>query len=216
MNNNIHSTSLFISFEGIEGSGKTTQITKLKEKLESSGKKVLCLREPGGTEFGENLRSAILNSKTAIAPLAELSLFAASRAQLLFEKILPFLEKPDHVVIVDRFIDSSIAYQGFARELGAQTVLDMHKHSPLNNFPHISFYLRISLETSMERQNARGNEKDYFEKEKSDFYQKLIDGYEFCYKSFPSRIKLVNGETTTDEVYKSICDQLISAGYLND
>ena len=216
MNDQIHNTSLFISFEGIEGSGKTTQINELKQSFEKSGKEVLCLREPGGTEFGENLRSAILESKTAITPLAELCLFAASRAQLLNEKILPYLTKPDHVVIVDRYIDSSLAYQGFARGLGAQTVLDIHKHSPLNIFPHLSFYLRISLDISMQRQSARGNEKDYFEKEKSDFYQKLIDGYEYCYKHFPDRIKLINGEGPANIVSESIWNTLIQYGYLNE
>ncbi|MCO4756046.1 MAG: dTMP kinase, partial [Bacteriovoracaceae bacterium] len=108
-------TSLFISFEGIEGSGKTTQITTLKHALENQGYKVTLLREPGGTPFGEKMREAILSSEENISPVAEACLMAASRAQLLEKRIVPLLETPGNIVIVDRYIDSSLAYQGSAR-----------------------------------------------------------------------------------------------------
>lgn len=196
--------SLFISFEGIEGSGKSTQIQYLKTYLEDKGHQVLVLREPGGSTFGEKLRSAILDSDTVISPLAEAHLFASSRAQLLSEKIMPFLEKKKSVVILDRYIDSSLAYQGIARGLGIQTILDIHAHSPLNILPNRTFYLKIDLETSQKRQAARGDAKDYFEKENHGFYQKLIQGFNEASALFVKRIKVIDGQKSLTEVQTAI------------
>ena len=110
-----------ISFEGIDGCGKTTQIQALKHHLENLGYNVLCLREPGGTSFGEKLREAILESSNKILPISEAYLFASSRAQLLSELVIPFISKTNkNICILDRFIHSSIAYQGFARNLGVR------------------------------------------------------------------------------------------------
>ena len=200
--------SQFISFEGIEGSGKSSQIELLEKALLASGKEVLRLREPGGTDFGEALRSAILSSETPIAPLSEALLFASSRCQLLSQKIIPFLSKPDRYVIVDRYIDSSIAYQGFARKLGMQAVLNLHTQSPLNLFPHKTFYLKIDWEESQARQAKRGQQKDYFEKEKSSFYQELINGYNHCAKSFPERIKTIDGTKDLKAIHLEILKNL--------
>ncbi len=177
--------SFFLSFEGIEGSGKTTQLKEVEKYLLLKNKRVLILREPGGTAFGEKLREAILGSVTPLHPLAECHLFLASRSQLLFEQILPFLLVPDSVVILDRYVDSTLAYQGFARGLGAETILTLHQHAPLNLLPHRTYFLDISLETSLERQKNRGQAKDYFESEKQEFYQKLIDGYQNLASMFP-------------------------------
>ena len=97
------------------------------------------------------------------------------------------------VVICDRYIDSSIAYQGYARGLGAETILKIHENEPLNTLPHQTYYLDIDLKTSFERQKARGNEKDYFESENQEFYMKLIVGFEEASRIFPDRIKVING-----------------------
>ena len=202
--------SLLLSFEGIEGSGKSTQIQRLSEFLESKGKKVYCFREPGGTAFGEQLRSAILTSDTKIDPIAEAHLFASARAQLLAQEILPKLNEENTVVILDRYIDSSIAYQASARELGINTILNIHRDYPLNIMPHCTLYLHIDLETSMQRQKARGNEKDYFEKENHDFYQKLIDGYDLSAKIFTDRIKIIDGSQDMDNVSKNIINAVNS------
>ncbi|MAX67831.1 MAG: dTMP kinase [Bacteriovoracaceae bacterium] len=196
--------SYFVSFEGIEGSGKTTQINLLKEDLITQGYKVLLLREPGGTHFGEKLREVILTSNEKISPLSEALLFASSRAQLLENKILPFLSQPKHIVIIDRYIDSSIAYQGFARKLGVETILKIHHHSPLNILPNLTFYLDINLNLSMQRQRLRGQNKDYFEKEDQDFYQELINGYEFCVENFKSRVKVIAADNTIENVAQQI------------
>lgn len=200
--------SQFISFEGIEGSGKSSQIELLEKSLIERGKEVLRLREPGGTDFGEALRSAILSSETSIAPLAEALLFASSRCQLLTQKIIPFLSKPNRYVIVDRFIDSSIAYQGFARKLGMEAVLDLHTQYPLNLFPHKTLYLKIDWKESQARQAKRGQQKDYFEKEQSDFYQELINGYNHCASSFPDRIKTLDGTRDIEKIHLDIIKYL--------
>lgn len=192
--------SLFLSFEGIEGSGKSTQIKYLKEYLESRGHSVLLLREPGGSNFGEKLRSAILDSSEPISPLAEAHLFASSRAQLLAEKVLPFLEKDKSVVLLDRYLDSSIAYQGVARGLGIKTILDIHAHTPLNTAPNKTFYLKIDLETSEVRQKIRGSEKDYFEKENHAFYSQLISGYDQSSEIFKERIQVIDAKKSMEEV----------------
>lgn len=201
--------SLFISLEGIEGSGKSTQIKAIQTFLEEQGMRCLILREPGGTTFGEKLREAILNSSVPLHPLAECHLFLASRAQLLQEKILPFLlEQPKSAVILDRYLDSSLAYQGKARRLGIETVLELHQHHPLCLVPHRTYFLDISLETSLERQNKRGQAKDYFESEKAEFYFNLIDGYREVAKIFPERILKINAEKSQTEVTQLIMQDL--------
>jgi dTMP kinase len=196
--------SVFLSLEGIEGSGKSTQIKEIESFVKNLGLRVLTLREPGGTVFGEKLREAILHSEAPLHPLAECHLFVASRAQLLKEKILPFLLQPGSVVILDRYLDSTLAYQGKARRLGYETVLTLHQHDPLNLLPHRTYFLDISLETSMARQKARGNDKDYFEAQEIEFYQNLIDGYREIADIFPERILKINAEKTPESVTELI------------
>jgi dTMP kinase len=200
--------SFFLSLEGIEGSGKTTQIKELEKFLTDKGFRVLALREPGGTAFGEKLREAILQSGTPLHPLAECHLFLASRAQLLKEKILPFLLVPQSVVILDRYIDSTLAYQGKARKLGYETVLTLHKNDPLNLVPHRTYYLDIDLETSMKRQDARGNKKDYFEAENQEFYSNLLDGYREVAGFFPARVKTIDAKVPAAKITEIILNDL--------
>ncbi|MBD66075.1 MAG: dTMP kinase [Halobacteriovoraceae bacterium] len=203
-----HSSSLFLSFEGIEGSGKSTQIELVEQYFKDKNYQVLKLREPGGTSFGEKLREAILHSETPLSSLAEAHLFAASRAQLLKEKILPALAQENTIVIVDRYIDSSMAYQGVARGLGSEVIAEIHRHSPLNYMPQMTFYLYIDLETSHQRQQARGNTKDYFEKENHSFYQHLIEGYDHCASVFPTRIKKIDATQSVEQVNQAILKEL--------
>jgi dTMP kinase len=205
--------SYFISFEGIEGAGKSTQIIKAKEYLENQGHRVLVLREPGGTPFGEKLRQAILNSKNDIHPVAELHLFASSRAQLLEEVTLRELNTPGTVIIYDRYIDSTIAYQGKARGLGTKSILQTHSTFPLTLVPHKTFYLKIDPETSQSRQKMRNAPKDYFERKGLDFYKKLVEGYEEVTHLFPTRVVTIDADRSIDNVFHDIkigLDQLIS------
>ncbi len=192
--------SKFISFEGIEGSGKSTQVNNFISYLENDGLQVHLFREPGGTIFGEQLRKAILDGNEPLPPISEAYLFASSRAQLLKQKVLPLLEQENNVVILDRYIDSSLAYQGIARGLGIEKILEIHTPTPLNVLPNITFYLEISVETSLSRQEVRGSEKDYFESEKSSFYKKLIEGYQSAKDAFPERIISIDGSKDIQEV----------------
>src|SRR5690606_37765132 len=139
---------------------------------------------------------------------AEAHLFVSSRTQLLHEKILPFLKNQKAVVILDRYIDSSLAYQGKARGLGYETILNLHANSPLNILPHRAFFLDISLETSMKRQELRENKKEYFESEKKDFYSSLVSGYREVAKIFEERVKTIDGSLNPQEVSSIIETEL--------
>ena len=207
--------SYFLSFEGIEGAGKSTQIIRLKNHLEKKDFRVLVLREPGGTPFGEKMRQAILETKTEITPLAEAHLFASSRAQLLSEVILKELAVPNTVIICDRYIDSSIVYQGHSRGVGVAEVLNLHNAFPLNLVPHLTFYLRIGVETSEKRQKMRNAPKDYFEAKGIEFYKKLVVGYDLVAELFPNRILKLDAEVNLDEMtmrINEVVDKLILAG----
>lgn len=207
--------SYFLSFEGIEGAGKSTHISKIKNYLEEQKNfRVLVFREPGGTSFGEKLRSAILGNTNEITPLAEAHLFASSRSQLLSEVILHELSVPNTIVICDRYIDSSMAYQGFARGLGIAEIMQIHNIFPLNLVPHLTFYLRIDVETSEKRQKIRNAPKDYFESKGMTFYKKLVDGYDMLCELFPHRICKINAEESIDTIQVqlvSIIENLITA-----
>ena len=199
-----HKSSFFVSLEGIEGSGKSTQIQALKDFFEAQGLRTINVREPGGTKLGEKIRETILSQEEKISEISELFLFAASRAHLLNTIILPELAKPNTVIIADRYIDSSIAYQGIARGLGVETVIKLHEFAPLNFLPDLTFYLEIDLATSFARQASRGNTQDYFEKENTEFYQKLISGYEKARELFPQRITTIDASQTPEAITKEI------------
>ncbi len=207
--------SYFLSFEGIEGAGKSSQIVKVIEYLEQKGFRVIRMREPGGTKFGEKLRQAILESKSEIHPIAEAHLFASSRAQLLSEVTLKELKIPGTIIIYDRYIDSTFAYQGKAGGLGMETVLRLHQDFPLSTVPHLTLYIKIGLDTSQKRQTVRNAPKDYFESQGKEFYQNLIAGYEEAAETFPDRISVINGEKDFNSVFEQIClelDKLLAKG----
>jgi len=194
--------SWFITFEGIEGAGKSTLIKSLATYYKKQGKKVLCLREPGGTTLGEEIRNIILSSKKPLSPLTEAHLFAASRAQILEEHILPFLKQKNALVLLDRYLDSSLVYQGIGRKLGLATILEIHQHAPLNTLPDYTLYLKINASLSQKRQKIRGQKKDYFEKEKMNFTKRLIAGHEKLLKVFPKRIIPLPGERSPQEIFQ--------------
>ncbi len=208
--------SFLISFEGIEGAGKSSQIIQLKKFLEDKNFRVIILREPGGTAFGEKLRQAILETKAEISPLAEAHLFASSRAQLMTEVTLKELSVPNTIVIYDRYLDSSIAYQGHARGLGVQSILDIHNLFPLNLVPHLTFYLYIDVATSIERQHVRNSAKDYFESKGEIFYKKLIEGYDIALDLFPKRIKMIDASRDIQTISLEINNFIKNLIYKNE
>ena len=203
-----HSSSFFLSFEGLEGAGKTTQAQKIQDYLISLGKEVSVFREPGGTAFGEALRDSILHRKSPLAPIAEAYLFASSRAQLLDEEILPRLSSPNQVVMVDRYYDSSIAYQGFGRELGPKTIALIHRFSPLHYMPHLTFYLDISCELSFSRMEEEGKVRDYFESQNILFFQRISSGFNWCVEHYSHRVKRIQGNRPLDAVTGDIIELL--------
>lgn len=200
--------SYMVSFEGVEGAGKSSQILRTEAFLEEQGFRVTVLREPGGTPFGEQLRKVVLDSRVPLHPVAEMYLFASSRAQLLSEVTLQELGQPGTVVIYDRYIDSSLAYQGSGGKLGVETILECHQHFPLNIVPNITFYLKIDLETSYSRQEKRSNPKDYFESQGNDFYNSTVEGYELASKLFPNRIEVIDGSGDLDQVFSLLKPKL--------
>lgn len=197
-------SSLFFSFEGIEGAGKSTQIQLFKEALEKKGWKVSIFREPGGTLIGERLRKSILASEKKLSALTETFIFLASRAELIKQEISPRLEGVKNIVILDRYIDSTLSYQGMGRKLGLETILKLHSLPPLNLLPHKTFFLSIDEETSLERQKLRGDAKDYFEREKEDFYRDIKEGFIKIAKSCPERVVSIDASRGVQEVHKSI------------
>lgn len=168
---------MFITFEGIDGSGKSTQIELLKRSLTDKGRSVHVFREPGGTALSEKVRQILLNSDYAIHPVTELLLFSSARAQLIAEKVKPLLEK-DEVVILDRFYDSTIAYQGFGRS--SLPITEIQKLNDIASHhlePDVTFYLKISLEEAQKR-TARQT-KDRMESAGPVFYKKVIEGFDY-------------------------------------
>lgn len=192
---------MLINFEGIDGCGKSTQIELLKQFLEERGRKVQVYREPGGTFIAEEIRSILLDAKNRISAVSELLLFSAARAQLVQDKIIPALED-GATVILDRFYDSTTAYQGYGR-----SVLPIDEISLLNKMashglvPEITFYLRISQELALQRRKERA--QDRMEKAGYDFYSRVLEGYETMAKNHP-RFIVLDGVQPIESIAKEI------------
>ena len=193
---------MLITFEGIDGCGKSTQAKLLADHLKHLGKTVFSLREPGGTELSEEVRSMLLD-KHFTYPLtkeAEFLLFAASRAQLVHEVIQPALEN-NAIIILDRFVDSTIAYQGFGREIDLALIEDVNTLATAGINPDITFLLQIPLELAMLRRKDSVN--DRIESEVSEFHRKVLDGYTYAAKEY-KRIHPIDGEDTPENIHNKI------------
>ena len=194
---------LFITFEGNDGCGKTTISTLVMQELQQQGLSVLYTREPGGIGISEQIRDIILDpANHEMDARTEALLYAASRRQHLVEKIIPALERGTHV-ICDRFIDSSLAYQGMGREIGMQEVYDMNLFATQGMLPDLTLFLDISLEEAMERVCKRGG-KDRLDLESDAFHQRVREGYERVKELYPQRIHVVDAHQSIDEV-KEAC-----------
>lgn len=202
-----------ISFEGIEGCGKSTQIERLKQALTSKGYQVFILREPGASEVGEKIRNLLLNSSQEMNPLTEAFLFMASRVEMITSKISPLLTEKKNVIILDRFLDSTFAYQG--QDPKISTWLEqLHQNPPLDLRPDITFLLRIDYQTSLERQAHRGQKKDYFENRPQEYYEKLIERFDQLAQIFSERIISIDASQKQDQVELQIQNQLNKKGLL--
>lgn len=202
----------FITFEGLDGSGKTTQLRRLADWLTASGHKVVTLRQPGSTALGDRLRAVLLDSRSETAlgplsPLSEMALMFADRAQAIAEVIEPALAD-GAVVLCDRFTDSTEAYQGAGRGLGSQRVLELH-HSICNNLqPDLTILLLPPLESSLVRARRRnqrsarkeGKDENRFERESDDFYARIHKAYEGIAAREPDRVVTIGDNDTIDGI----------------
>ncbi|MCR5804715.1 MAG: dTMP kinase [Clostridia bacterium] len=194
---------LFITFEGIDGCGKSTQFQMLKEYLESKGVDFLVVREPGGTVIGEKIREILLNKKNdSMRPLTELLLFEAARAQITEEVIRPALEKGT-CVLCDRFFDSTYAYQGYARKLGAEKVLMLNDLATAGLEPDITFLIDIPVSVALERRGIRGEADDRLEALGTAFQEDVRKGYLEAAEKF-SRIKVIDGKDEPSVVFEKV------------
>ncbi len=196
----------FISFEGPEGSGKSTHAKRLADQLRAQGYTVIQTREPGGTKLGEYIREVLQFNAAGETPLprAELLLFLACRAQIIDQVIEPALVAGTWV-ICDRFCDSTVAYQGYGRELGAQTVAEINDFATNHLMPDMTIFLDISEKESVTRLNRRG-ETDRFESEAGSFHQRVRQGFYELHKAYPERIKLLNTAKDVTTIDAEILD----------
>jgi dTMP kinase len=190
-----------ITLEGVEGSGKSTLIQYLKELIESIGKKVIVTREPGGIEISEQIRTVILDTEnTKMDGRTEALLYAAARRQHLVEQIIPAL-KEGYVVLCDRFIDSSLAYQGYARGLGIDEVLSINEFAIGSFMPNLTLYLDLDPQIGLSRiRKNKGREVNRLDLEEISFHLKVREGYEEVIKRFPDRIVRVDANQELDKV----------------
>lgn len=193
---------MFITFEGGEGSGKTSVIKEVEKALVNKGYEVLVTREPGGSIVAEQIRQVILDSKnTSMTAETEALLFAASRTQHLEEIVLPAL-KAGKIVLCDRYVDSSLAYQAYARELGFDFVLKANNYA-LKHMPNITFYLDVMPELGLKRIKVR-DDLNRLDKERTSFHEKVREGYLKVMEMYPDRVIKIDANGTIQQSFLDI------------
>ncbi len=204
--------NLFITFEGPEGAGKTTIIQKIAERLVQENIDVLATREPGGIEIAEKIRTIILNpAHTAMNERTEALLYAASRSQHYFEKVRPALDA-GKMVICDRFIDSSLAYQGYARGIGVDEVLSINEFAIGKKLPDVTILFDLAPEVGLARIYAHGErEVNRLDVESLAFHKKVREGYLQLVERYPERIHVVNADQNIERVVEDVWSLLYEA-----
>ena len=210
----MQSRGLFLTFEGMDGSGKTTQMHRLADRLRAAGRTVIETAEPGGTAIGREIRRILLDSSNQeLSATAELLLYFASRAQNVDERILPALGRGE-IVLADRFTDSSLVYQGCGRGLGAETVQALDGVACRGLKPHLTILVDIDVETSLARAHARNTagsgSETRMDEQSLDFHRRVYDAYQALAACEPARIKRVDGRRPMDEVERAIWE-IVSA-----
>lgn len=199
---------IFISFEGPDGSGKTTQIKRFAEFLESRGYSVIMTREPGGTRISEKIRSIILDPDNAeMDGMTEALLYAAARAQHVAQLIRPSLEE-GKIVLTDRFMDSSIAYQGYGRDLG-EKIRIINEYAVGDTHPDLTFFLDIDPLDGLKRAKNR-DELDRLEQESLDFHKAVYEGYLKLSEIYKDRYVHIDASKSVDDIFKDITDSFES------
>ena len=199
---------LFITFEGNDGSGKTTISKMAYEKLMDMGYPVVYTREPGGIDIAEQIRHVILDPKnTAMDARCEALLYAASRRQHLVEKVLPALAK-HQIVLCDRFVDSSLVYQGIARGIGIEEVYKINEFAIEGHLPDATIFLHVDLHTGLSRIETRG-EKDRLDNESMKFHQMVSEGYDTIREMFHERMHVIDATKSIEDVLKATIECLM-------
>jgi dTMP kinase len=206
----------FITFEGLDGSGKTTQLRRLATTLEADGHIVTTLRQPGGTALGDRIRAILLDSRSEatlgpITPLAELALMFADRAQAIAKIIAPALAA-GHIVLCDRYTDSSEAYQGGGRQLGSERILALHAAVCNNVQPDLTLLLLPPIESTLHRARRRntrhiqthGTDENRFERESDDFYRRIYAKYQEIAVREPQRVVTIDKNDSIEQIHKII------------
>ncbi len=194
----------FYSFEGIDYSGKSTQIALLRDFLENQGHKVYVLREPGGTEISEQIRTLLLDKKnSAMTDFCEIFLYSAARTQLVSEKIIPLLEQ-GYFVIADRYVDSTTAYQGFGRGIDAEMVQQINRAATRGLMPAWTFFLQLEPEESYKRREASGRTTDRLEEAGKAFYRRVHEGYLELARAYPERFIALQAEDSVENIHQRI------------
>lgn len=196
-------TGLFITFEGGDGSGKTTQINLLASWLESEGHTVVITREPGGTDLGTELRNIILHREGFIAPRAEALLYAADRSHHIHTLVRPALMRGE-IVVQDRYLDSSVAYQGAGRVLDPTEVRDISLWATENLMPDLTVVLDVPASVAKERQAAGERQYDRLEAEAEDFHTRVRESYLALAAEEPERFLVIDGESSIEEIHEVI------------
>ncbi len=195
---------MFISFEGIDGSGKSTQAKLLVKKLEEGNRKVLFLREPGGTEISEQIRNILLNKKNLkMTQIAELLLFSASRTQLVSEVIKPALLN-NSVVITDRYVDSTTVYQGHGRGLHHGGIKGINSIATMGVMPKKTFFIDITVQEMYARRQANHQETDRMEMSNDEFFERVRQGYLDLAKEEPGRFVVIDGKQPIEAIHEII------------
>jgi dTMP kinase len=207
----------FITFEGLDGCGKSTQLARLSEKLSQHGFSVVITREPGGTDTGEKIRRLLLDTRTSgLTPMSELALMFASRAQHIQEVILPGLSA-GQIVLCDRFTDSSEAYQGGGRKLGSEPVLELHRVLCGDLKPDLTILMDSDVDASVERARRRNvtrstanSDEGRFEKENRGFFTRVRNAYLDIAKREPERVAVIDARGTPDRTHAKILQTVLA------
>ncbi|MGC2161795.1 MAG: dTMP kinase [Silvibacterium sp.] len=207
------SRGFFVTFEGLDGSGKSTQLRKLAQWLMTQRRQVTVTRQPGGTRIGDRIRALLLDSRTEnVAPRTELGLMFSDRAQAIAEIIRPALDRGE-VVLCDRYTDSTEAYQGGGRQLGSELVLQLHAAMCQSLWPDLTILLLPDFERSLDRARNRnerntrnGQDENRFEREDERFYRRVYDKYREIAAREPSRVVTIEGDESVDEIHQRIVE----------
>ncbi|HTK83429.1 MAG TPA: dTMP kinase [Bacteroidota bacterium] len=194
---------MFITFEGIDGSGKTTQALLLVERLKSSGKTVVFLREPGGTTVSEKIRAILLDKQHLdLGQRTELLLFSAARAQLVDDVICPAI-RSGNIVVCDRFYDSTTAYQGYGRGLNLEDVRSINRIATSGTVPDLTLLIQVAIQEIQRRRQSAGVADDRMESSGKEFYSRVQQGYD-ALASTEKRVVVVDGMRSAEEIHQDI------------